>query len=110
MGEKLEVAHLLCKASKSYDYVILAGVPFLDSVFSYFDLSVTWFLSEGTKIDTSVDPRVIVARITGKVRNILMAERTALNILSRCSGVATMAKRVSSLAVSLGWHGSIAGL
>ena len=30
-----------------------------------------------------------VAKVAGPTRNILMAERTALNILSRASGVAT---------------------
>ena len=39
----------------------------------------------------------------------LLGERTALNILSRASGVATQAHAVSSLARAAGWHGEVAG-
>jgi nicotinate-nucleotide pyrophosphorylase (carboxylating) len=109
VGDKKEAAHLYCKPSSSYDFVILSGVPFLDYVFSYFDLDITWFISEGTKITIKSDEKVLVARVHGKIRNILMAERTALNIISRASGVATEAKIVSNIALSLGWKGCIAG-
>ena len=38
-----------------------------------------------------------------------MAERTALNILSRASGVASQSRIMSDLAKEAGWHGSVAG-
>jgi nicotinate-nucleotide pyrophosphorylase (carboxylating) len=42
-------------------------------------------------IDPSTVPngKVIVAKVTGKCRNILLGERTGLNILTRASGIAT---------------------
>ena len=42
---------------------------------------------------TPVNPGEEVARISGKVWVILAAERTALNILQRCSGIATLTRQ-----------------
>lgn len=47
--------------------------------------------------------------LAGKCRNILLAERTALNTLSRASGVATAARRAAEIKNTLGWHGFVAG-
>jgi len=38
-----------------------------------------------------------------------MGERIALNILARCSGIAKLARQLSSLAQQHGWKGQIAG-
>ena len=45
----------------------------------------------------------------GKCRNILLAERTALNTLSRASGVATASMRAAAIKKENSWHGYIAG-
>jgi len=50
-----------------------------------------------------------VAKVTGPTRRILLAERTALNILSRASGVATASHAAMTLARAHGWHGRVAG-
>merc|ERR1719453_1412226 len=50
-----------------------------------------------------------VAKVTGPTRCILMAERTALNILSRASGVATAAHAAMEIARKHKWHGRVAG-
>ncbi len=47
---------------------------------------------------TPVTPRTVVARIEGRARALLVAERTALNLLQRLSGVASMTARCVALA------------
>lgn len=109
VGEKEETANLYCKASSSYTTVVISGRPFVETVFDYFGLSVEWFVEEGDKVDTESNAKVIVAKVRGKCRNILMAERTALNIISRASGVATLSRRISDRVLDAGWKGQIAG-
>jgi hypothetical protein len=97
-------------------------VPFAEAVFDYLDVKYIWHVEEGQVIDvhkastqkpgeappssssssSSSQPpyssgKVCVATITGKCRNILLAERTALNILSRASGVATQARQAADV-------------
>lgn len=100
VGERTETAVLLCKSPG-----VLAGVPFFDAVFSLLDCEVAWNSNEGD----FVQPVSEVATVTGKVRNILLGERVALNCLARASGIATVAKRLRQLANDHGWHGEVAG-
>jgi nicotinate-nucleotide pyrophosphorylase (carboxylating) len=106
VGEKSEHATLLCKQSG-----VLAGVPFAQAVFDLFDLEVEWLYEEGTFIDIEKVPgrKVVVANVRGKCRNILLAERTALNTLSRASGVATESRKAVDIAKAAGWNGYVAG-
>ncbi len=106
VGEKLETAHLLCKSSG-----VLSGVPFAQAVFEYLDLETEWKVEEGTFIDCSQSPngRALTAIVKGKCRNILLAERTALNILTRASGVATEARNCVNIAALYNWKGFVAG-
>jgi hypothetical protein len=64
---------------------VLAGVPFAQAVFDYFNLTCEWHYKEGVYIDIATAPngKVRVATVTGECCKILLAERTALNILSR---------------------------
>lgn len=74
-------------------------------------LQVEWLLNDGTRIDTSSSEngKVIVARVTGSCRHILQGERTALNVISRCSGVATATSHAVQQAKTNGWAGYVAG-
>lgn len=47
--------------------------------------SVEWFLKEGDFFE----PIKEIAKVKGKACSILLGERTALNIIARCSGIAT---------------------
>ncbi|CAG8442285.1 12077_t:CDS:2 [Cetraspora pellucida] len=80
VGETPEVAILYGKSPG-----VLAGVPFFDEVFNQLDCSVEWFLKEGDYFE----PIKEIAKVKGKACNILLGERTALNIIARCSGIAT---------------------
>jgi len=73
-------------------------------------LEVEWLRPEGHLISKEeAAAKEPVARVTGPTRRLLMAERTALNILSRASGVATAAHVAMDVARANGWHGRVAG-
>ncbi|CAF9913747.1 MAG: hypothetical protein GOMPHAMPRED_008015 [Gomphillus americanus] len=80
VGEALTEAKLLGKSKG-----ILAGVPFFDEVFHQLDCTVEWHFLEGS----AITPIAHVATVRGPVRKILLGERVALNLLARCSGIAT---------------------
>ncbi len=50
-----------------------------------------------------------IAVVTGPTRNILLGERTALNLIARASGIATYAKRLAELGKQHNFKGRIAG-
>lgn len=106
VGSKIETAHLLCKEN-----CVLAGAPFVNAIFDFMQLAVTWNFVEGSYIDVSSAPqgRVLVAKVVGPCNKLLLAERTLLNILSRASGVALQAQMAKREAEAARWHGWVAG-
>ncbi|KAK0441258.1 Quinolinate phosphoribosyl transferase [Desarmillaria tabescens] len=84
---------------------VLAGSPFFTEVFTQLGCQVEWHYKEG---DT-FGPLRTVATVKGKVRNLLLGERVAVNILARCSGIATQSKKIKDLARGYGYNGIIAG-
>eukprot|EP00656_Telonema_subtile_P033371 TRINITY_DN3696_c0_g1_i1.p1 TRINITY_DN3696_c0_g1~~TRINITY_DN3696_c0_g1_i1.p1 ORF type:complete len:295 (-),score=73.80 TRINITY_DN3696_c0_g1_i1:254-1138(-) len=86
---------------------ILAGSPFFTAVFDHVGCTVEWLYEEGSQIDVT-DGKVIIAKVRGPARNLLLGERTALNIISRASGIATQARRMRSLKDAHNWHGEVA--
>ncbi len=88
----------------------LAGRPFADYVFELLGCSAEWHYPEGYDVtEAEACAKLIVATVSGPVHKLLLAERTALNILSRASGVATAARDASALVKARGWHGRVAG-
>jgi len=91
---------------------VFAGKPFVDAVFDILDCKVTWedIAVEGTYIDPKGD-KITLAIVEGPANLILRGERTALNTISRCSGVATSCYLSSQKIKSLfpDWKGAIAG-
>src|SRR5579875_3044497 len=65
----------------------VAGLPIIDAVFAQLDhnLHVEHLVPEGQ----DVAEKTAVTRLKGSARTILTGERTALNFLSRLTGVAT---------------------
>ena len=57
----------------------------------------------------SFSPVCEVARVSGPACKLLQGERTALNILTRASGIATHARELRNEADRLGWKGEVAG-
>ena len=64
---------------------ILAGVKFAGDIFRLKGCSVKIIKKDGAK----VKPNQIVLQVSGNARTVLSCERTALNLLSRMSGIAT---------------------
>jgi nicotinate-nucleotide pyrophosphorylase (carboxylating) len=91
-------AHFIAKET-----LVIAGVPFVSQVFAA--------LGSGTEVRQLVgegavaSPGMVIAEASGQARALLAGERTALNILQRVSGVATLTRayveRVSGLPVKI---------
>lgn len=72
--------------------LVLAGLDAFARVFERVDPSSKVELL--TRDGQEVQPKALVARVRGSMRGLLTAERTALNIIQRTSGMATMAQQV----------------
>ncbi|MGH9031906.1 MAG: nicotinate-nucleotide diphosphorylase, partial [Acidimicrobiia bacterium] len=70
---------------------VIAGTAAATEVFRQVDPSVMvrWTVADGD----DVDPGAELGRVEGPARSLLGAERTALNLLCHCSGVATLTRR-----------------
>ncbi|HEX4219379.1 MAG TPA: carboxylating nicotinate-nucleotide diphosphorylase [Acidimicrobiales bacterium] len=70
---------------------VVAGQRCAEEAFNLVDpgLEVTWHLPDGSE----VGPGAAVATVSGRLRSVLTAERTALNFLCHLSGVATLTRR-----------------
>ncbi|KZT72551.1 nicotinate-nucleotide diphosphorylase [Daedalea quercina L-15889] len=102
VGEDQREAFLFGKGNQT---AVLAGAPFFTEVFTQVGCQVAWHMQEGE----TFEPVKHVATVRGKARHILLGERVALNMLARCSGIATKSKRVLDLARGYGYKGIIAG-
>lgn len=69
---------------------IVAGVNYLKEIFSSKGCQVRIIKKDGNKIK----PNQTVIEISGSAQSILSCERTALNLLSRMSGIATKTKKL----------------
>jgi len=63
----------------------------------------------GQESQASNKDRIVVAIVKGSARNVLLGERTALNMLARCSGIATRCRKLAQLKQKYQWKGCIAG-
>ncbi|KAJ3511907.1 hypothetical protein NMY22_g15496 [Coprinellus aureogranulatus] len=90
---------------KGKEPAVLAGSPFVTEIFEQLGCTVEWHLQEGDVFQ----PVKHVATVRGKARHLLLGERVALNLMARCSGIATKSKRFRDLARGYGYKGIIAG-
>jgi nicotinate-nucleotide pyrophosphorylase (carboxylating) len=70
---------------------VLAGRATAAEVFHQVDpaIRVDWSCSDGDRVERGT----VIAEVTGRLRSVLTAERTALNVLGHLSGVATETRR-----------------
>lgn len=87
---------------------VLAGIPFAQAVFDLLQCTVIWKYEEGAELVPD-GSKIAIATVTGATCDILKAERTVLNILSRASGVATQASNAVKIAREHNWRGTVAG-
>ncbi|EGV61142.1 nicotinate-nucleotide diphosphorylase (carboxylating) [Yamadazyma tenuis] len=108
VGTKQETAYLYMKQSG-----LISGIPFAAEVFKQCNLSVQWHYEEAQYITSEElaenKGKIVVAIVTGPANHILLAERTALNLLARSSGIATQSYITKQLADEVGYKGLIAG-
>ncbi|KAK6821302.1 Quinolinate phosphoribosyl transferase [Apiospora arundinis] len=88
---------------------VLAGVPFFDEIFAQCGCAVEWHLSEGDEVSDDNNAKHKVATVTGPARGLLLAERVGLNLLARCSGIATQSRKLVTLCREAGYKGILAG-
>jgi nicotinate-nucleotide pyrophosphorylase (carboxylating) len=99
-------AHLFMKSPG-----VFAGKPFFDAVFHLLDCQCEWnadLAVEGQFLDPK-SGKIHLATVRGSVKHILQGERTALNTISRCSGVATASAKAVQVARQEKWNGWVAG-
>jgi nicotinate-nucleotide pyrophosphorylase (carboxylating) len=70
---------------------VIAGHVFAEATFRAIDPDTIYEIVE--KDGAFVRPGTILARIGGRVRALLAGERTALNLMQRASGIATLTRR-----------------
>ncbi len=85
---------------RAKDTGVVSGIEVARFVFARVDASVRF--EPAVADGDAVTPGITLARISGPARSLLTAERTALNLLQRLSGVATMTARYVSAAGSAG--------
>lgn len=79
-------AELLAK-----EQLVISGLEAFARVFHYVDsdVQVEFVKKDGQEIK----PKTVAARVSGRLRSLLAAERTALNLVQRASGIATLAQQ-----------------
>lgn len=69
---------------------ILAGINVAEAIFQEFELNYSSYKSDGDLIS----PEDIIMSIEGNARTLLSVERTALNLMMRMSGIATLTSKM----------------
>jgi nicotinate-nucleotide pyrophosphorylase (carboxylating) len=93
---------ILCKDSEQ---AVVAGLREVGIVFDLCKCSCTALVDEGSMVRRGNE----VMRIKGRARDILKAERTALNLLMRMSGIATETKKFVEVVKKISKDIEIAG-
>eukprot|EP01065_Artemidia_motanka_P053435 TRINITY_DN9907_c0_g1_i1.p1 TRINITY_DN9907_c0_g1~~TRINITY_DN9907_c0_g1_i1.p1 ORF type:complete len:314 (+),score=87.22 TRINITY_DN9907_c0_g1_i1:61-942(+) len=90
--------------------MVIAGHPFVEAIFQGLGCRVEWtrMYPEGSRVNASSASRVTIGRVFGPAARILQGERTALEVLTRCSACATAARDAVDIAQKQGWKGRIA--
>ncbi|CCU82246.1 nicotinate-nucleotide pyrophosphorylase [Blumeria hordei DH14] len=104
IGNNEETSTLSIKSS-----CVLAGVPFFDQVFSLVDCEVKWMFKEGDYISVEPDSRAVLATVRGPLRKLLLGKRIALNVLSRCTSIATQTRKMVDILKKEKYTGQLAG-
>jgi nicotinate-nucleotide pyrophosphorylase (carboxylating) len=75
----------------SRDAITVAGLPIAEAIFAAMDRDarVELLVREGEKVEPGTD----LARVRGRARALLAAERSALNVVQHLSGIATLTRR-----------------
>lgn len=110
------IATIVCKAvthSQEDKPVILSGRPFVEAICKELSTECEFYYKDGDVVHTNEEQDttqyVPVATLSGASRSVLLAERTCLNVLARCSGIARQANWIRTQLTRLGWFGDVVG-
>mmetsp|Transcript_40952 Transcript_40952/g.103164 ORF Transcript_40952/g.103164 Transcript_40952/m.103164 type:complete len:300 (+) Transcript_40952:40-939(+) len=104
-GDQHRVAYLYLKNDG-----VLAGVPFVDALFEHVNCKVSWLEEEGSEhVGVRADSPVVVGTVEGAANRLLQAERVALNVLARASGIATRCRAFRKCCEEHKFKGVVAG-
>ena len=84
-------AHILLKQRN----VVISGIDVVKEVLKHFNITFTSYFMDGTFLTDKTPIRL--AKLNGRAYDILITERTILNVLSIMSGVATKVKKIVDL-------------
>lgn len=89
-SNKISDGYFLAKANG-----VISGIEIATKAFQYFDPNIkfTWNKKDGDNVKKGD----IIGTINGKAQSILTAERLALNIMQRMSGIATQTNKMVSI-------------
>lgn len=106
VGDHARTATLWAKSAG-----IIAGVPFFTEIFRQCGCEVEWHAVEGSYINRARDGsgKTKIATVRGPARGLLLGERVGLNLLARCSGIATASRSLVISLRSAGYDGVLAG-
>jgi nicotinate-nucleotide pyrophosphorylase (carboxylating) len=76
---------------------IVCGLEVVAAVFKHLDPGVSWMPEALDGSGPTSDQPALVAKVAGNARAILTGERTALNLLGRLCGIATLTRRYVDL-------------
>lgn len=76
---------------RTRERIVVCGVPVAEAVFRAREPGVGF--TAGAAEGSVAEPGTVLATVTGPARALLTAERTALNLLSHMSGIATLTRR-----------------
>ncbi len=81
---------------------VLAGTAAATETFAQIDpgVRVDWQLADGSELLADQ----VAGTVTGSMRSLLAGERTALNLLQHCSGIATVTRRYVRACTRQGAH------
>jgi nicotinate-nucleotide pyrophosphorylase (carboxylating) len=85
-------AYIICKQE---DGTVLSGIGVAEAVFKEVDCKITF--KSLFKDSSYIKDRQKVAKISGRTKSLLAAERTALNFLQHMSGIATLTKKYTDI-------------
>lgn len=69
---------------------VIAGVEVAKTAFEMFNLEIVYSIRDGDQ----VEPKDLIMQVEGNSKDIMMAERTILNILMNMSGIATITSKM----------------
>ncbi|CAH8830114.1 unnamed protein product [Trichobilharzia szidati] len=83
---------------------IIVGMPFVDAILKESSCEIEWHVCEGQVVKTCPTR---VATVTGANEDIFFCENLVLSVLSRASGIASLASRIQTVLHEISWPGTM---